>query len=234
MADLINSSETQALIYSLIGGILPALFWLWFWMQEDKLHPEPRGRILLAFLGGMVAVALVYPLERWAYTKFGMTNMTITIWAIIEEIAKYAMVSITILHSRVFDEPIDAMEYLITCALGFAAMENTLFILNPLLEGQGLQSLITGNMRFLGASLLHVVSSAILGYCIAREFYRGRFMKFVWRIFGLSMAITLHAAFNAFIIYDNGSKIFIVFSMIWIASLGILLLFEKVKKLKAK
>jgi len=233
MADIIIS-ENQAIIYSLIGGILPALFWLWFWVQEDKLNPEPRGRILLAFLGGMVAVILVYPLEKWAFVSFGLSTTSIIIWATVEEIAKYLMVSILVLHSKVFDEPIDAMEYLITTALGFAALENVLFILSPLLEGNGMQGLITGNMRFIGASLLHVVSSGILGYCIAKEFYRGKLMKFTWRAIGLFIAIALHATFNAFIIYDNGSKIFIVFSLIWIASLGILLLFEKIKKLKAK
>lgn len=233
MADIITP-ELQAFLYSLVGGILPALFWLWFWMQEDKLHPEPRGRILLAFLGGMAAVALVYPLERWAYLKFGLSNTTLLVWAAIEESAKYVMVAITALHCKAFDEPIDALEYLITTALGFAALENVLFILNPLLDGHTFQSLVTGNMRFIGASLLHVVCSAILGYCIAREFYRGRVAKISWRVLGLLIAIALHAIFNAFIIYDNGSKIFIVFSVVWVLSLGVLLLFEKVKKLKVE
>jgi protease PrsW len=233
MADLIQP-DTQALLYSIVGGILPALFWLWFWMQEDKLHPEPRGRILLAFLGGMAAVLLVYPLEKWAYAKFGLTTPTLIIWATIEEAAKYIMVAITALHCKAFDEPIDALEYLITTALGFAALENVLFILNPLLDGQIFQGLVTGNMRFIGASLLHVVCSAVLGYCIAREFYRTRAAKIGWRVIGLVIAIALHTIFNTFIIYDNGSKVFIVFSVVWLLALGVLLLFEKVKKLKAE
>lgn len=232
MADI--NFTAPNLFYALIGGILPALFWLWFWIQEDRLHPEPRSKIFLAFLGGMAAVILVYPFEKWAYASFGMSNTTIFIWSAIEEIAKYVMVTITVLRSKAFDEPIDAMEYLITCALGFAALENTLFILNPLLEGNALQGLVTGNMRFIGASLLHVVSSALLGYCIAREFYRGKILKITWRIIGLTIAIALHTVFNMFIIYDNGSKIFIVFSFVWIAAIGILLLFEKIKKLQAK
>ena len=222
------------IFYALVGGILPALFWLWFWMQEDKLHPEPRSKILLAFLGGMVAVVLVYPFEKWAYASWGMTTTTLILWAIIEETAKLLMVTITVLRSKAFDEPIDAMEYLITTALGFAALENVLFILNPLLEGHAFQGLVTGNMRFIGASLLHVVSSAVLGYCIAREFYRSKAWKITWRAIGLAAAIALHTVFNMFIIYDNGSKIFIVFSVVWIAALGVLLLFEKTKKLKVE
>ncbi len=231
MADVTVTAPN--LLYALVGGILPALFWLWFWMQEDKLHPEPRGRVLLAFLGGMAAVILVYPLEKWAFSYFGMTTKTLIIWAAAEEIAKYVMVTVTALRSKAFDEPIDAMEYLITTALGFAALENVLFILNPLLEGQAFQGLVTGNMRFMGASLLHVVSSAVLGYCIGREFYGSKAWKISWHAIGLVVAIALHAVFNAFIIYDNGSKVFLVFSVVWIGALGILLLFEKIKKSQA-
>lgn len=233
MAD-INLENTYLLLFALVGGILPSLIWLWFWLQEDKLHPEPRGRIMLAFLGGMIAVPLVYPLEKLVFDHFGMTNATYFLWALIEECAKYVMVFIIALHSRDFDEPIDALEYLITVALGFAALENSLFILSPLLEGHGFQSLVAGNMRFLGASLLHVVSSAVLGYCIGREFYRSIQWKIVWRVVGLALAVGLHTAFNLFIIYENGSKTFFVFACVWVAALGVLLLFEKIKKIKGK
>ncbi len=233
MADL-STSNLYLLIFAAVGGILPALFWLWFWLQEDKLHPEPRGRILFAFWGGMIAVPIVYPLERFIYEHFGVSNATLLIWALIEEAAKYLMVSITALHSKAFDEPIDALEYLITCALGFAALENTLFILNPLLGGHAFQSIITGNMRFIGASLLHVVASGVLGYCIGREFYRGIVARISWRVIGLVIAVALHTMFNMFIIYQNGEKTFLVFAGVWMAVIGILLLFERIKKVQAQ
>jgi RsiW-degrading membrane proteinase PrsW (M82 family) len=225
-------SDNHLFIYALLGGILPALLWLWFWIQEDKLHPEPRGRIMLAFLGGMVAVAIVYPLEKLVAGNYGMTNSTYFLWAVIEEIVKLAMAWIICLRSPDYDEPIDALEYMITVALGFAALENTLFILNPLLEGHALQGILTGNMRFIGASLLHVVSSAVLGYCIGREYYKKSiWIKDSWRIIGLGLAVALHTVFNMFIIYENGSKTFFVFGCVWAAALGVLLLFEKIKKI---
>jgi RsiW-degrading membrane proteinase PrsW (M82 family) len=229
MADLITSG-VYPLLFASVGGILPALFWLWFWLQEDKLHPEPRGRILLAFWGGMVAVAIAFPFERYVYNYYGLGDKTLLLWAAIEEIAKFAVIYVIALRSRAYDEPIDAVEYLITGALGFAALENTLFILNPFLGGEYFQGFVTGNMRFIGASLLHVVSSGVLGYCIGREFYRPFKWKIIWRIYGLATAIALHTVFNKFIMYQNGERTFVVFACVWIATLGLLLLFEKIKK----
>ncbi|MBI5134000.1 MAG: PrsW family intramembrane metalloprotease [Candidatus Taylorbacteria bacterium] len=232
MADLTPTGYLA--IYALLGGILPALFWLWFWVQEDKLHPEPRGRILFAFWGGMLAVPFVYPLEKFVAGHFGMTGTTLVLWALIEEVAKYGAAWATALRTKAYDEPIDALEYLITAALGFAALENALFILNPLIDGDAAGSLVAGNLRFIGASLLHVVSSGVLGYFIGREFYRSFGWKVAGRIVGLALAVGLHALFNVFIIYENGSKTFLVFACVWVAALGILLLFERIKKITAK
>lgn len=188
---------------------------------------------MLTFIAGMIAVPLVYFPQRWTFEYFGAINSSLLLaWAVIEELAKYIVVGFAALRSRDYDEPIDAMEYMVTGALGFAALENVLFILAPFMAGDALQGLIEGNMRFLGASLLHVVSSAVLGYCIGREFYRPRIWKGIWRVVGLSLAIALHTLFNLFIIYENGSKTFLVFSCVWIVGIIVLFLFEKIKQVR--
>jgi RsiW-degrading membrane proteinase PrsW (M82 family) len=147
------------------------------------------------------------------------------------------MVACIALHSRDFDEPLDALEYLIITALGFAALENTLYILNPLLVNNSIQGLITGNERFIGATLVHVVSSALIGYCLARAFYMTKLKRMGLRILGISLAIALHTSFNVFIIRmqetNNDASKFIVFSAVWAMALVVLLLFEKIKRVKA-
>lgn len=231
MAELTTAFPLSALIYALIGGVLPALFWLWFWVQEDKLNPEPLKHLVFVFLGGMIVVPLMYPLQKLTIDAMGLTASTLFLWAAFEELGKYIVVALLVLYTVDYDEPIDAIIYMITAALGFAALENTLFVLSPFLDGDTLKGLVTTNMRFIGASMLHVVCSGILGYCIAREFYGGKIAKMIWRIFGLSIAIGLHTLFNLFIIGDaNGRKTFLAFSVIWMMAIVILLLFEKIKK----
>ena len=225
------------LFYALIGGFLPALFWLWFWLREDKLNPEPRGRIIAAFIAGMVGVLIVYPLEEVALSFFGhgsVTVSTVVSWAIIEEVIKFIACYVVAIRSRDYREPIDALEYLITTALGFAAVENTLFILNPLIQGNFAGGIDTGTLRFIGASLVHVVSSSALGYMIGREFYRRSWLsKSFALLLGLVLASTLHGIFNYFIIYQNGTNIFVVFGFVWAGAILLLILFENIKKIKA-
>ena len=122
---------TTAFLYALVAGILPALLWLWFWLKEDNLNPEPRLLIILSFLGGMLTVALVLPLQKLTLNLLDgstlpyVNELRYTIWAGIEEIVKLLVVYFIALRSKFLDEPVDAMIYLITAALGFAAMENT-------------------------------------------------------------------------------------------------------------
>ena len=109
-------------------------------------------------------------MEKFAFNIIPEGIYLIIAWAAIEEIIKFSSVSIIALKSRFFDEPIDAMIYLITAALGFAAMENSFFLITPLLAGEGLQVFLLGNMRFIGASVLHVVASSAVGIAIGLSF----------------------------------------------------------------
>jgi RsiW-degrading membrane proteinase PrsW (M82 family) len=220
----------MASVNAILGGILPSLVWLWFWLQEDKLHPEPRGKLMLAFLGGMGAVILAYPLETLIHSHFELRPQTLILWAVVEEVLKYVAAYVLVLRSKANNEPIDAMMYLITVALGFAALENTFFILEPLVRGSVAEGIVTGNLRFLGSSLLHLVCSGILGYCIGREFFAKRSLRIGWVAIGLAIAIALHAVFNASIIYGSGSDTILAFSSVWTGALIVLILFEKIKK----
>src|SRR3989344_4852454 len=99
------------------------------------------------------------------------------VWAGIEEFLKYGAAFVVAFHAirinknKYIDEPVDPLIYMITAALGFAALENTLFLINPLLGGDALSGILTGNLRFIGASLLHVLASGVVGLAPGLGFY---------------------------------------------------------------
>jgi len=220
----------QTFLFALLGGILPALLWLWFWLREDKARPEPRGLIILSFVAGMLVIGPVILLEQSA-ALISAGSVTLILWASIEEIAKYSVGFLVVLRRKANDEPIDAIIYMITIALGFAALENTLFLSNPLFSGNIIDGILTGNLRFLGATLLHTLTSAIVGAGMALSFYKSKMTKKIFVTIGIILAIVLHSLFNFFIITSNGEKVLAVFFFVWIGIILLILLFEKVKKI---
>src|SRR5690606_23469764 len=127
------------------------------------------------------------------------------------------------------NEPIDPMIYTITAALGFAALENALFILGPLADDSLTAGIITGNLRFVGASLLHVVSSAIVGAALSFSYYQSRLVRTAYVSCALVLAIFFHAAFNLFILHVENYGLAFAFGSVWAGVILILLAFEKAK-----
>jgi RsiW-degrading membrane proteinase PrsW (M82 family) len=154
--------DINTVVIAFLAGILPAIFWLWFWLKEDR-HPEPKWLIILTFIVGMIVVPVVIPFEKLAQSFIQNTFILIVVWAFIEELFKYMAASFSALRRKEDDEPIDPIIYLITSALGFAALENALFLFNPLINDGFVGALLTGNMRFIGATVLHTVCSGIIG-----------------------------------------------------------------------
>jgi RsiW-degrading membrane proteinase PrsW (M82 family) len=218
-------------LYALLASIAPALLWLWFWIREDRRCPEPKGLVGLSFLAGMIAVPLVIPFQNSASMIF-TGGALITMWAAIEELFKIGAAYLIALRTKEMNEPIDAVIYLITVALGFAAFENTLFLLDPLMSGLAVEATLTGNFRFIGATLLHTLSSATVGIAIALAFYRKSIERYMALGVGIILAIALHALFNFFILRSNGEDLLTVFLFVWIGIVIVILLFERIKAIK--
>jgi len=230
---IVKQMEYLNITIALLGGILPTLFWLWFWLRQDKQKPEPTGLIVRTFIAGMIVVPLALPLQKLALEFFtGVPLMTV--WVVTEETLKYAIALIVILWHRAVDEPIDYIVYLITIALGFAALENALFIFNPLVAGDITGGIITGNFRFLGATLLHVLASGSIGVFLAFAFYKNDTIKLLAGTLGLFIAIVLHTLFNLFIMDANGGAIMSVFLIVWLLAILLFMIFDKVKRFELR
>lgn len=223
--------ESTYFAIAFLAGLIPALFWVWFWLREDSRQPEPYFLIAIAFIAGMAVVPIALPLQKLALQLYGGENVMV-VWVIVEELLKYAVALALVFWNREVDEPIDMIIYMIVLALGFAALENALFIFNPLILGEYMNSAITGSFRFLGATLLHVLASGTVGMALALAYYRSRLFQVFAGTVGLSLAIVLHALFNFFIMEGNGKTTLTVFLFVWMGIILLFLLFERVKLLE--
>lgn len=239
-----NQSLTFAMIlYALLGGVIPIIIWLMFWLREDRAKPEPKGLLTEAFVLGAIMVFLSYFLEGLFTTPSLSGNLAgffdhsgpFFYLAMVEESLKFAAMFTIVYHNRHFDEPIDALIYAMTVALGFASMENALFLLNTIITGEPAAIfLFTGGLRFLGAAVLHAVSSGLVGVAWALAFYQRRIIKGLAVMIGLVIAIILHGLFNFLIIINDGQMMFSVFLSLWIVAMVLLYFFEVSKRIKPK
>jgi RsiW-degrading membrane proteinase PrsW (M82 family) len=214
----------------LLTGVIPALLWLFFWLREDRFQPEPRGLLILTFIAGALTVFLITPIEQFAVSLGIMGTEKILFFAAVEEIAKFGIVFLIDFNSSYLDEPIDYAIYLITGAIGFAAMENVLFLLEPSLQ-QNISFVIeTGLLRFLGATILHSILGALLGLIIGLVFYKKKSTKLFFGLLGLGIVIILHTLFNYFIINYVEINGLVTLAILWIITLFIIGLFERVRR----
>ena len=152
-------------------------------------------------------------------------------WAASEEILKYFAFGIIMSRSPYLSKPVDYPIYFMTAALGFAALENTFYLIHPLSTSNMTLSLLTGNLRFLGSTLLHSITTGIMGISIGLAFFKQNDARFWYGLFGLILAIALHGTFNFFIMAKGGENFLQVFGFLWVVTIIIMLLFEKLRRM---
>ncbi len=188
-------------------GLLPSVIWLLFYLPED-VHPEPKRLVVKVFFWGMLAALPAIFLE--GITKifkggFGPSLIfEICYWflavALVEELLKYLVVRGKILKDPEFDEPVDAMLYMVIAGLGFAASENILIFLSQVLSALDLRDVfVLLFFRFFSATFLHAVASATVGYFLALSFFAKKKRPSLV-VLGLGISTLLHGFYDFSII----------------------------------
>lgn len=222
----------------LLLTFLPPILWLLFYLREDR-HPEPKRLLLIAFLGGMASAGLAVAAELLVVGRGGLLSLNehvignalavFLVIGLIEEYVKYLPVKFLIERRTEFDEPVDAMIYMMTSALGFAALENALFTFPLLRENLFIGLEVTAN-RFLGANLLHALTSGIVGFFLARAWFHPHRRHFV--MLGVIIAAVLHAAFNSLILVREEIAQGTLYLVLLLATMAVMVFidFERLKK----
>ncbi len=125
--------------------------------------------------------------------------------ALIEEVVKFLAVQFVVIHNPEFDEPIDAMEYMIASALGFAAIENILVLFQSIPNGTA-GTIQVWFYRFAGATFLHALSSAIVGYFLALSWFHNKHSEKLIPV-GLLLATIVHFVFNGLVLYSVSQSV---------------------------
>lgn len=215
------------ILFAIAGGAVPTLLWLWFWITKDD-RPEPGMVLTLAYIGGILSVLVLFPLRSYVESLPLDPIQVIVLYAALEEVSKFVIIALACFGNIALTKPTDYTVYLVTGALGFSAIENTFYLLGPLLQSKPLESiLVTGNLRFFGATVLHTVAVAIVGVLIGLAFSSNKFIKAIHAIIGIALGIGLHSAFNYFIMQGTRQGTMVAVAGVWFVAVIIILLFDR-------
>ncbi|MBP9822261.1 MAG: PrsW family intramembrane metalloprotease [Candidatus Pacebacteria bacterium] len=218
-------------------GLLPSLIWMFLFLKED-CHPEPRYLLTKTFLMGIIISPLAILLQL-AFSRIGslgpidyfiVDGSLFFLWAaFVEEFLKYYAVKIVALNDSSFDEPVDAMIYMMMAGLGFAAIENILVLFRTIPNGISI-TVTVWTLRSLGATLLHALSSGLLGYFLALSwFFQDHRKKLV--VIGVLVSTLFHFTFNIFLAGSDNQIGGLLFSVgtLCVMALLVSLLFARMR-----
>ncbi len=180
-------------------GALPAILAMAYVDRLDAKRPEPRRTLRLVALAGalsgfiVVAVGtMLRPLGPEVGTYAAAAYDAFIVAAGPEEAAKLACVLIVAWRRPEFDERMDGIVYGARAGLGFALVENVVYLLIiPNSLGEFLSLFVA---RALLAVPGHAAWGAILGYFAARRRFDGRGPGMLG---GYLLAVLLHGLYDA-------------------------------------
>lgn len=185
----------------LLTALLPVAILVFYIYHKDKNMPEPKGQLLKAFFFGMLSI----PLSLVMSIPFGVlglypdepTNVLGSICsaffgaAIPEECAKLFVLWLLLRQNKYFDEKMDGIVYAVCVSLGFAAVENVMYLFSDV------ESFISvGISRAVFAVPGHFCFGILMGYYYSLA-------KFYPKSHGKNIFLILLAPIIAHGLYDS-------------------------------
>lgn len=209
-----------------ILSIVPGLLILVYIYQKDKYEKEPYQYVVYCFLLGIISCIPAILGTLLVEYFMGVNNpiasldlKVIAIYAFIavamsEECAKYIFLRLYIYRQEEFDEPMDGIVYAVSLGMGFAIVENLLYVW----DGGWQVALV----RMFTAVPSHAIFGIILGYYMGlAKFEPQKNKAFLLHLKGLLGAVFIHGLYDLFLFQNNYAFLAIFASIILIIGAGI-------------
>lgn len=212
-----------------ILSIMPGILLLWYFYEKDVLEKEPRALVLYAFLLGIFAVipAIIFEFllgsaakEETAVSVGTSLYEAFIVVAVVEEGIKYLLVRFWALRQKEFTELYDGILYATAISLGFATLENILYVLQG---GIGIALI-----RAFFTVPMHAFGSVIIGYYLAKQKFNLKQERFIF-FKALLLPIILHGAFNFSLVSGEPELILLVFPIMGIYLLMLRKIFKQLR-----
>lgn len=198
-------------------AVFPVIFLLYFVHKKDP-HPEQMKFLMKIFgLGCLSAIPVLFCEMLYdrvlqipdSYGSFALFWNTFWGIALVEEIFKWIAVFAMSYRSKKFDETYDGIVYGAFSSMGFACIENLLYVVLGF-------SVVTGIFRAITAVPGHFCYGVIMGYFMSKARYNKENGKsgIIYILLSVLIPTALHALYDYLILDDAGLNILIWFVLI--------------------
>lgn len=162
------------IILILISALTPVAVLLFYIFRKDKVQPEPTKWLLKAFGFGVLSVFFLFVFSVPATLLLGMeidastyTSVSkafadaFALAAIPEELAKFIMLWLLLRKNPHFDEKFDGIVYAVCIGMGFAGIENVMYLAGGIEDGSWIG---IGISRALFSIPGHFFFAVLMGY----------------------------------------------------------------------
>lgn len=188
-----------------VSAVVPVVLLLFFIYRKDKYQPEPLGKLLLAFFVGCLSVIpaammegvimIAAPSAEYMPVLNGLFNGYL-VAGLSEELCKLLLLLLVIWKSPHFDEFFDGIVYAAYLSLGFACVENIMYVF------QGDDQMATALARGLLAVPAHFLFAVTMGYYVSlAKFDPGKKGGYLFKAFLYPML--LHGTYDALLMVSS-------------------------------
>lgn len=188
--------------FILLPALLPVVLIIWYIYAQDKTEREPIHTVLKVMLFGALFSLIDIPLEKLMQgiiqsyypddtLKYELVENFLGV-ACVEELTKWFVLFLFVWKSKDFDYKFDGIVYAVAASLGFAGLENIIYVIS---YGSGVA--VT---RALFAIPGHASFGILMGYFLSRAKHfsldGNGFLSFFCMILCLACPICVHGAYD--------------------------------------
>ncbi|MEB3102797.1 glutamic-type intramembrane protease PrsW [Ferviditalea candida] len=201
----------------ILAAVAPGIALLAYFYLKDKYDAEPIRMVIRMFLIGVLIVFPTMVIQRGFMLGLGADPLVISflISGGIEEFFKWFIIFLLLYSHSVFDEPYDGIVYAVAVALGFATLENVIYVLY---YHSSFSELI---LRALLPVSGHALFGVVMGYYLGIAKFAPRQGK-KYLALSLALPILWHGSFDYILLKTDANWIWYIIpfmSVLWLRSL---------------
>lgn len=177
-------------------AIAPGLALFSYFYLRNDMKTEPHKTLFHSFVYGAV---ITFPILfiQYVLTEEGVLThpfvQHVLFTSTLEEFFKWFLLYLAIYHHVEFDDPYDGILYGASISLGFATVENILYLLSYGVD--------TAFMRALLPVSSHALFGVVMGYYLGKSKFTNKTKKYL--AFALGAPILLHAMYNGILMLQD-------------------------------